>query len=272
MPKIFHHGSLRYTLASLLFFSFSTVSIATPNWQSPYVGVYLGGGISNDHLSTNTGSVTNTSYFTNSANISAVNNAGTSVRNPASIIAGFQAGHDWAYKQVVYGIAFDYGAFPFSSSKNVSNIAYPDNSGTYSIKTSMSTNWLFTLRGRVGYQTMLHWPSLFYATGGLAVTQLKVSNSFSDNTGYAGAGGNSTAENQIGWTGGIGIELASLEHASVDLEYLYVYMPSVKISSAITNTQAGFGIPAQSLTSPFSTTGKFHTSLLKLALNYRFDE
>jgi outer membrane immunogenic protein len=257
-----------------LFFSLSLIStsVSAATWQGPYVGAFLGEGFGNNHTSTSTGSVTDTSYFTTPADINSVNNAGTSTKNPASMIVGIQAGHDWVWKQMVYGVAFDYSTLPLSSSTNVSNNTYPDSSDQYSIYTSMSTNWLFTLRGRLGYQTMLHWPTLFYLTGGMALTQLKVNNSFSDNSAFSGAGGTSNSENKIGWTAGAGIELASFKHVSVDLEYLYVHMPSVKTNSSITNTEPGIGIPAQSLTSTFSTTGNFHASLIKLGLNYRFDE
>lgn len=269
--------SLRY----LLLISFSmlasvVVLAATPKWQGPYVGAYLGGGLGNHHASTNVGTVTNTSYFLTSADINAVNNAGTSVKNPISAIAGIQAGHDWVRKHMVYGIAFDYSLLSLSSSKDVNNVTYPDNSDTYSVHTSMRTNWLFTLRGRLGHQTILHWPkswpSLLYITGGMAIAQLKVNNNFSDSSPYAGAGGSSPSKNEIGWTAGTGIELASFDHASVVLEYLYVNMPSIKTTSYISNTAGGFGIPIQSQTSPFSTTGHFHTNLLKIGFNYRFDE
>lgn len=244
---------------------------ATHHWQGPYVGAYFGGGFGNNHVSTDAGTVTSSSYFTTAADINAVKNAGTSTNTPDTVITGIQAGHDWVWNQMIYGVAADYGVQSLSSSNTVSNI-YPDNSNSYSVYTSMSTNWLFTLRGRLGYEVITHWPSLLYLTGGMAMTQLKINNSFSDNSSLAGKGGNNTSQNQIGWTAGAGIELAAFEHATIDLEYAYVSMPSVKVYSSISNSAAGFGVPAQSLTSPFTSTGEFHASLLKLGLNYRFDE
>jgi outer membrane immunogenic protein len=200
-----------------------------------------------------------------------VNNAGTFTNHPSAVIAGIQAGQDWAWKQLVYGVALDYSAMPFGSSQNVSNATYPSSSDQYSVSTSMSVDWLFTLRGRVGYATTLHeWPSLFYVTGGPALTQVKVNNSFSDNSSYEGAGGNSTSAYQVGWTAGAGVELLSFKNVSVDVEYSYVRMPSVETTSNISNAQGGFGIPAQSLNNPFTTTGKFSANTLKIGLKYRF--
>jgi outer membrane immunogenic protein len=269
-------SSLRFVYACLVFFTFSlpssTLLAAVPSWQGPYLGIYLGSGFGNNHLASTTGLVTSTSYFATAADINAVNNAASGTSNPNTVIAGIQAGHDWIWKQMVYGVVADYGALPLTASKSLGQQTYPDNSNQYSVATSISTHWLFTLRGRVGYQTMQYWPSLIYLTGGMAITQLNINNHFSDNSPYAGIGGTNTAENQLGWTAGVGIELFTFAHASIDIEYLYIHMPSVKTSSSIYNTQAGFGVPVQSLRNPFSSTGQMHANLLKIALNYRFDE
>lgn len=262
--------NLCYIFISL--FSISAPVLANPqSWLGPYAGIYLGGGFGNNHVSTNAGSVTNTSYFTTSADINAVNNAGGWQKEPNAMIIGLQIGHDWVWKQIAYGIVLDYGSLPLSSSIIVNNI-YPDNFDKYSINTSMSTNWLFTLRGKLGYQRILKYPSFLYLTGGMAITKLKVSNSFSDNSSLEGTGGSESAQNQIGWTVGAGIEVAAFKHISMNLEYLYIDIPTIKTTGSIYNTQGGFGIPEQSLISPFSTTVNFHANLIKVALNYRFDE
>lgn len=255
----------------LLLSASSTGFTATQNWQGPYAGAFLGGGFGNNHVSTDAGTITSSSYFTTTADVNAVNTAGTTRNTPSSAFFGILAGHDWVWKQMVYGVVADYGALPLSSSTSVSKV-YPDNTDTYSVYTSMSTNWLFTLRGKLGYQTSYQWPGVLYLTAGMAMTKLKVNNSFSDNSSLSGLGGTSHSENQIGWTVGAGYELASFGHATLDLEYLYVSVPSVSANSSIYNSVAGFGVPVQSQSSPFSSSGSFHTSLLRLGLNYRFNE
>lgn len=269
MPKrhIFFYSSL----ISLSIISTTAFASSCP-WQGPYLGGFIGGGFGNQHLSTDVGAVTNTSYFTDSSNIGSVNTAGTSKNNPQAPIVGVQAGHDWAWKKMVYGVVFDYSTLPLTSSSSMNNIIYPDNSGQYSEYTSITTNWLFTLRGRIGYTTTLWRPSLFYLTGGPALTQIKVNNNFGDTTSSAGAGGTQTFQKQIGWTAGAGFEMAAFNHVHLFLEYLYLETPSVKNVSSITNTQGGFGIDPQSMTSPFTTLGKFHASFIKIGVNYKFDE
>lgn len=257
-----------------VFFSSSSIAQATAyHWQGPYAGAFLGGGFGNNHLSTNTGSVTDTSYFLSQADINAVNNAGSSTSNKGTMIAGIEAGHDWVAKQLVYGIVMDFSALPLSSTSSTTNSTYPDSTDVYSVSTSMQTNWLFTLRARLGYQTLLQQtPALFYLTGGAALTQLKVNNHFNDNTDLSGFGTSNTARNQIGWTAGAGVEVAAVSHFTVDLEYLYVQVPSVKTAGFISNTEEGFGIPQQSMNNLFSTTADFHANIFKVAFNYRFDE
>ncbi len=261
-------------LYSLLFsfFAISAPVLANPPpWQGPYAGLYLGGGFGNNQVSTNAGSVTNTSYFTTAADIKAVNNAGGWQKDPNEMIIGFQMGHDWIRKDMIYGVAVDYSSLPLSSSNRVNN-TYSDNSDRYSIDTAMSTNWLFTLRGKLGSQKMMNYPGFLYLTGGMAMTKIKVSNNFSDNSSLAGTGGSESAQNQIGWLIGAGIELAAFTHTSVNLEYLYINIPSIKTTSSIFNAQDGFGIPEHSLMNPFVTTANFYANLLKIGLNYRFDE
>lgn len=261
------------TLTSLLFVSCSLPAFAaeTTTWQGgPYIGAYLGEAFGSDHITTNAASVTDTD-LANPTNINSINNAGTYNNSPNSMIAGIQAGQDWVWKKIVYGVVLDYSTLPLSSSKSVNNVAYSNGDGQYSINTAMSTNWLFTLRGRLGYQFMLsRQPSLLYVTGGMALTNLKVTNNFNDTSSLERSGASETSNNQIGWTVGAGIEVPLYQHVSANLEYSYIDVPSVNTTSTISNTAPGFAIPVGSQTSSFSTTGQFHASLLKLGLKYLF--
>lgn len=259
-----------YILACL--FSISTPVCSNPNpWSAPYLGFYLGGGFGDHRLSTQAGGVSNTSYFTTSADINAINRSGSWQKNPSAMIIGVQMGHDWVWRSITYGVVMDYSSLPLSSSRTVNN-TYPDNTDTYQMDTSINADWLFTLRGKLGYHTTLKYPALLYLTGGMAVTKLKVRNHFTDNSTLSGIGWGESAQNQIGWAVGAGIDVLAFNHLSVNFEYLYIDIPAIKTNSSIFNSQAGFGIPERSLNSPFSTIGNVYANLLKLGLNYRFDE
>jgi outer membrane immunogenic protein len=269
MPKIHNN------LAVALFFASSiypSMLYAAPREGGPYLGAYFGAGLGNTQLTTQVGGITNTSYFITLAENEAVDHAGSWSNHPNSAVIGIQAGHDWVIQRVVYGIVLDYGALPLQSTDTITHAAYPDSSDTYSMETSMSTHWLFTLRGRLGYETRLHWPSFVYVTGGMAMTDLEVSHSFHDNSALAGLSESHQSDNQIGWTAGAGVEITALENLSLNLEYLYVQVPSVETTSTISNSQAGFGIPENSLNSSFSSTGDFGASVLKIGFIYRFNE
>lgn len=259
-------------ILSYVLFSLSACVLANPShFKGPYAGLNLGVAFGNNQVSTNTGEVTNTSYFSTPTDIYLVNSAGEWEKQPKAMTIDLQMGHDWVWKQITYGIALNYGWLPLSSSNTVNKTAL-NNINNFSVNTAMSTNWLFTLRGKFGYQRLLKFHSLLYLTGGLAVTKLKISNAYYDNSALEGVGSSESAQNQIGWTIGTGIEIAAFKNMSVNFEYLYIDIPSIKTTNFIFNTQGGFGIPEKSLASPFSTSGNFYANLLKVGLNYRFDE
>lgn len=260
------------SLIGIVFLSFSFPIFATsPSWQGRYAGVFVGDGLGEQRATTTTGVVTGSSYFSSAGDISAVNYAGSWNKLPSSAIGGLQIGEDWAFKSLSYGIILDYGALPLSVTTNVAN-SYPDAASQYSLSTSIQNNWLFTLRGRLGHPIMFHYPGLVYFTGGMALSNVNITNTFSDTTSLEGAGSLATTQNQIGWTVGTGIEIASFENQQIrwNLEFLYVDLPSLSISNYIFNRQGGFGIPAQSLASPFATSASLSAYLFKIELNYRF--
>ncbi len=266
--------SIRYIYSALFVASVLTPVMAaaeTSPWQGNYVGIFMGGGFGSNQVSTNAGTAAGTYFanFTNpTADINAVNNSGSYTDHPSSALMGVQAGQDWAYNHMVYGVVMDFTSLPLSSSQSSSG-SYPDGLGQYSESASMKVNWLFTLRGRVGYATKIHdLPSLFYLTTGPALTQVDMSNSFSDTSALQGVGGTSTSSYQLGWTVGAGLELLTFNHISIDLEYLYVQMASASAVSTIYNSASSFGTSSGS--NPFTTNGKLRASLLKLGLNYRF--
>jgi len=74
-------------------------------------------------------------------------------------------------------------------------------------------DYVATLRGRVGY-TFSHW--LIYATGGLACSQAR----FTESPGF-GTDADTTRSTRVGWTAGVGAELALAANWTVRVEYVY---------------------------------------------------
>ena len=247
-------------------------TFALNSWQGSYLGAYLGAGVAYHDYSATAGGVSANTYFSSANDISAVNQAASPNETPSNAIFGITAGHDYLWKQIVYGVVFDYGAMPLNSSHTASGVSLPSSGDPYQVYTAMSTQWLMTLRGRLGYPTVIYeHPSLFYVTGGLAATQVKISNNYSDTSALSGAGSSQSAENLFGWTAGAGVEVAVFPQTTFDFEYLFIELPSANTTANITNTAAGFGIPANSLSSPLASSGSVTTSLFRVGMNYRFD-
>ena len=241
------------------------------NWAGPYVGGYLGGALAKANVKTTAGSITNDTYFSDQNDITAVGQSGTNTISPNASLAGIQVGDNFfTSPRITLGWVMDYSSFHLSETNTANNTPYPSGAGNYSLQTSVTTNWLSTVRGRFGLTPPTSWPMMFYATGGLALANVKVSNSFSDTSSLAGTGESSTSSNQLGWTAGAGFELPLAQHLTLNAEYLYVNLGSVDTTSSLENSAGGFGISPNSLASPLTTSVDLHANLFKLGLNYKF--
>jgi len=90
---------------------------------------------------------------------------------------------------------------------------------------STSTDWLFTLRPRAGL-VQNNW--LFYATGGLAVTQLRAAWNWRE-TAFGSTENASTSSTRFGWTVGGGVETMLPQNWILGVEYLYINIPGVSV-------------------------------------------
>ena len=130
----------------------------------------------------------------------------------------------------------------------------------FTVNTSVSSDWLITLRPRVGFAAN-NW--LVYVTGGLAVANLKSNFSFTDT--FAGATESaSISKTKAGWTVGVGTEYALMNGWSVKAEYLYVDLGRENTTSA--NLQAGAPFPS----SVFSHSVDLRSNIVRGGLNYKF--
>ena len=240
-------------------------------WRGFYVGIYAGRAWGDADLRTDVGTVTATSYFNSAANISSINQNGSGPISPDAAVGGAQIGFNVQQGKLVAGLEADFGSFNLTGSRGAANFPYPTfPAGQYTVRTSMDTDWLFTARARVGWTPQSN--LLIYATGGLAITNLHVSNSFSDNAPEQGVGGSSNSQVKAGWTLGGGAEWALSRNWSLKTEYLYVNFGSVSTSGSITCGPGGvaicnfFGVTP----SPFSTSADLSAHIARLGLNYKF--
>jgi outer membrane immunogenic protein len=109
---------------------------------------------------------------------------------------------------------------------------------------------------------------LVYATGGLAVTDLRVRNFNSDNLSVLGIGtgseSSSNSDVKAGWTVGGGVEVALDQHWSLKAEYLFVDFNKVSTTGNITSPEN----PA--FANPLRTSEDLSAHLGRVGLNFRF--
>lgn len=137
-------------------------------------------------------------------------NVSNNITKPAGFAGGVQGGYNWQSGNVVFGLE---GDLQFSTAND-----------TFA-PWKFSNPWFGTARGRLGYAMT---DVLVYATGGLAVGQLRAETSLLTSESHTNAG----------WTVGGGVEFAFAPKLSAKVEYLYISLPSS--SFALTGVSNGY--------------------------------
>ena len=129
----------------------------------------------------------------------------------------------------------------------------------FTINQSIKTDWLFTARPRIGWASN-NW--LLYVTGGLAVTEIKYNNTFTDTFGGAFENG-SISKTKAGWVVGGGVEYGLTRNWSVKAEYLYMDFGNVSSTGAMS---AFGGLSFASL----NHSADLKANVVRAGINYRF--
>jgi len=279
------------TLATKVLFAaalFGTLSAARPAqadgmWSGFYVGANAGyaWGHADNNLTIADGIGINCHFCAGGAGNDAglVQAAGSPGFDPKGFTGGIQLGYNWQAQNWVYGLEADFNAF--SQKQTVGNsVDLPANtagSNCFSgvlipcvgnISTSIKTDWLVTVRPRVGYA----WnQTLLYATGGLALTKLSFSQSYSDNVNFIAfpPGGSvhlSSSATKVGWVVGGGIEHKLAYNWSVKAEYLYVRFDGVGANGTLTD---GFPGDFANFT---NNLDHLASNIVRFGLNYKFGD
>ena len=212
-----------------------------------YIGLNAGAAWGSSSFSTNPGcpplavdaTFCNAAPDPSATNGAAVAASGTGDLSSRGFTGGIQGGYNWQYGNIVFGGEGDFGAFNLSKSANPTGVfPFPFLGTAYALNESMSTDWLITLRGRLGYTVAAH--LLLYATAGVALTDFSFSSSYSDNaidaTFPGGTGSASISTVRTGWTVGGGGEWMLDSQWSIKAEYLYLDFGSTDLAVATSNT------------------------------------
>jgi len=237
----------------------------TYNWSGFYLGANAGGGWSHSSASTTTLDPS-LLYFGNSSTV-AIAGVGAQGLSSSGFTGGLTLGYNWQSGDAVVGIESDFDYFGNKGSASGTAVYPCCAPSTFTVNSAVSTDWLFTLRPRVGLASS-NW--LFYVTGGLALTQLKGNFSFTDTFASATESG-AFSRTRAGWTIGGGAEYALLNGWSVKAEYLYVDFGSVATTSNNLSALL-YGIPSVISVQTFTHAADLHSNIVRAGLNYKFGE
>ena len=137
---------------------------------------------------------------------------------------GVAVGYNWQMNSLLLGVDADVSALDGKDSTT----SFVTAISPYRVDTSSGIDWTATLRGRLG---VAFDRSLIYVTGGLALGEVKYSQSITQlNFPYVETGAASATK--VGWTLGAGFEQALDDEWSLRLQYLHVDLGSESSSSA----------------------------------------
>lgn len=233
--------------------------VAVYNWSGFYAGVNAGAAFG--RASTQTSTTVGT-YFA-ATSIPAIAAAGDQSANNTGFTGGVQIGYNWQINSAVIGLEADFGYMGLRASSSAGAV-YPCCAPTaFTVSSSTKTDWLMTLRPRVGIANN-NW--LLYVTGGLAVAQVKADFTFADTFALA-AESASISKTKAGWALGGGVEYAMAGPWSLKAEYLHVDLGSVSTTSNnMTLTAAAIPSPG----STWSHSVKVTDDIVRVGLNYKF--
>jgi outer membrane immunogenic protein len=233
-------------------------AVKDPNLACMWCGLYVGG---NAGWTWGRDAVTTTTFFSTGApaDIAAVNATSSPTLTSNGLIGGGQIGYNWQFGRAVIGLEADAdfpslkvsqgGVFPFATMPAL----------TFTTATSVSTDWLVTVRPRIGW-TEHNW--LLYVTGGLAAARENVSQNVNLLMGVVLS--NSFSDTQFGWTAGLGAEGKLTPNLSVKLEYLYTDLGSTPANNGVFN-------PMPAPISTANTSVRLTSNTVRFGLNWHLN-
>jgi outer membrane immunogenic protein len=176
--------------------------------------------------------------------------------SPNGFAGGGQIGYNHQVDRWLFGVEADATYTGLRQTRSVTG-PFPAG-GAFTATGSLTSDWMATLRPRAGYTVDR---TLFYLTGGLALTDLSFASAYTDTAGASGGASFSTTK--VGWVAGAGIEHALGKNWSAKVEYLYADFGKQSAASPLA-------------TAPGTTNGlisqdiDLKTNTLRGGINYHF--
>lgn len=208
-------------------------SLPSVDWSGFYLGGLVGGSSNKAQVQTTVG-VEKYMDATDARQMDRAGNNDLPEWRPAGSLVG---GYGKQYGNILVGLEASANSIFLNEERTVSEILQTAPTKRFTLKQSVSADWMVTLRPRLGWAED-NW--LGYVTGGLAVTQLKVDTLYTDNA-WSGFSQSSDTKIVPGWSLGFGGEYALSGNWSLRGEYLYTRFNQVMSSSTTTSTNNSGG-------------------------------
>lgn len=232
------------------------------NWTGFYVGANAGGQWGSADPTTST--VFDPAGYFATSSVPAIAAVGAQRVNSSSATGGFTAGYNWQFNNAVLGLEGDINYFGFKGSATGSGV-YPCCASTgFTVSSQVSADWLATIRGRIGFLAAPTW--LVYATGGVAIAEVRGNFNFTD-TFSAATESAAIRDTRLGWTAGVGTEYAFGGGWSLKAEYLYVDLGRTTATSTNLMTFAG---AVRSPSNVYTHSVDLRSNIVRVGVNYKF--
>ncbi|MGD0639383.1 MAG: outer membrane beta-barrel protein [Roseiarcus sp.] len=231
-----------------------------PSWTGLYVGINAGDtwGRAETALSVANGVPGPNGYFAD-GNIPTVAAKGSNQIGDSGGFGGGQIGYLWQVGPIVGGL--ELGLDRMTATGSIANSADYPLGGSFGFDEKVSAEWLFTGLARAGVDLGPLYP---YATGGLAVADLKYVNTFIDKNFCTNCPAVGTMnQGKAGLVGGAGLEWRLDSHWSLRGEYLYTYFGDVNGRTIVVGEFSNY-------TSTLIHKASFSENVARAALDYRF--
>ena len=198
------------------------------NWTGFYVGGVAGGAWGNTRARS-TVSVGNGTVVINPSDAAALA-ATSNDKTKTGFVGGIEGGYNYQMDNWIFGIEGDWSSMDLKNSNNKTLVSGANPPITYTLNQSIKTDWLVTLRPRIGYASG---PWMGYATGGFGWSELKFNINFADTRDPNDALSTSSKSTKTGWVAGLGGAYAFTPNLSLKGEWLYADFGHV--GSAVVN-------------------------------------
>jgi outer membrane immunogenic protein len=269
LKKLFTTAAVMVAFGNVAYgadFAFKAPIVASLyDWTGFYAGGTVGGAWSKADVNLTTVNGGNALY--NPAQIPALNAIGSTGVSGSSVIFGGKLGYNQQWASFVLGVEGDISSWRLNkavtTTGNPFDIILPPATVNFAtFNTTLSTSWLATVRGRVGFAAGR---ALFYATGGAAFADIHFANTYLGHSGF-GAGNegeaNTASQAKAGWAAGAGADYALTRNWIVSVEYLHVDLGSTSASGLVTTGNAN--------TATMSFTTRLRSDIVRGGISYKF--